>query len=272
MLNKNQKANLIDEKNISRFGDQWSLFTKNEGYYGSLNCLADICGPFFNIRDFENKNICDIGSGTGRIVQMLINAGAAFVTAIEPSISFKILKKNIAPFKNRVRLIQATAETLQEENKFDYIVSFGVLHHVVNPACIVQAAYKALLPNGKFIIWLYGREGNRLYLSLLIPLRKITTHLSKNTLLNVSKVLLFIANIYLKCCYFLPLPLHRYFKNYFAKANSSQRILYIFDQLNPIYAKYYCKNEAHDLLAKQGFKNIQLYHRHGYSWTVIGEK
>jgi hypothetical protein len=46
----------------------------------------------------------------------------------------------------------------------------------------------------------------------------------------------------------------------------------VFDQLNPAYAKYYTKEEAIDLLRSAGFSNIEIHHRHGYSWTIVGER
>jgi hypothetical protein len=51
-----------------------------------------------------------------------------------------------------------------------------------------------------------------------------------------------------------------------------KRRLVIYDQLNPEYAKYYRREEAIALLADNGFKDVIAYHRHGYSWTVMGAK
>jgi hypothetical protein len=48
--------------------------------------------------------------------------------------------------------------------------------------------------------------------------------------------------------------------------------LTIFDQLNPAYAKYYRREEALELMEKAGFADVRLYHRHGYSWTVVGSR
>ena len=56
------------------------------------------------------------------------------------------------------------------------------------------------------------------------------------------------------------------------KLTPDKRRLNIYDQLNPAYAKYYTSQEAEALLREAGFDNILLYHRHGYSWTVIGTK
>jgi len=45
-----------------------------------------------------------------------------------------------------------------------------------------------------------------------------------------------------------------------------------FDQLNPAEARYYRRAQAMELLEAAGFQDVQLFHRHGYSWTVIGTK
>jgi len=51
-----------------------------------------------------------------------------------------------------------------------------------------------------------------------------------------------------------------------------KRRVVIYDQLNPAYAKYYTREEACALLARHGFDDIRLHHRHGISWTVVGTR
>ena len=78
----------VDRKTITDFGDQWTRYTDNSGYYGSLGLFTDICAPLLGVDDVRGRVVADIGSGTGRIVNMLLDAGAARVTALEPSESF----------------------------------------------------------------------------------------------------------------------------------------------------------------------------------------
>ena len=77
---------------------------------------------------------------------------------------------------------------------------------------------------------------------------------------------------YIGLCRFVRLPMRDYARNVLAKLPWAVRRLTIYDQLNPAYAKYYERQEAHDLLAAAGIKDIQPHHRHAYSWTVIGRK
>ena len=78
--------------------------------------------------------------------------------------------------------------------------------------------------------------------------------------------------IYIRLCKYFRLPMKQYILHVFQKMDWHSRKLIIFDQLNPTYAKYYRKQEAEELLKAAGFKNLKLFHRHNYSWTVRGEK
>ena len=74
----------LETQTIRDFGGQWTRYRDNEGYYGSLALLRDVFGPVFDSRELVGCRVAEIGSGTGRIVNMLIESGASHVTAIEP--------------------------------------------------------------------------------------------------------------------------------------------------------------------------------------------
>ena len=69
-----------------------------------------------------------------------------------------------------------------------------------------------------------------------------------------------------------PVPLAGYMTNVVSKLDRSHRELVIHDQLRPAYARYYREREARALLEGSGFSDVELHHRHGYSWTVSGRK
>ena len=73
----------VDNKTIQDFGVQWMHFGDNYGYYGSLEYLQDILGPLMSVEDIKNSHVMDIGSGTGRIVNMVLDAGAEHVVAVK---------------------------------------------------------------------------------------------------------------------------------------------------------------------------------------------
>lgn len=260
------------DKTISDFGDQWVRFTDNSGYYGSDELFEDLVAPLLVRGDVEGKRVADIGSGTGRIVAMLLGAGAAHVTAIEPSRAHAVLAERFSGEVARVTCHRVSGEGIATLGPFDLVVSLGVLHHIPEPLPVVQAAYSALRPGGRLFAWLYGREGNGLYLAFALPLRALTKRLPDRVLDGVVRVLDVPLAGYIRLCRSLPLPMRDYMRDHLGRLDPDKRRLTIFDQLNPSYAKYYTRAEAQALFADAGFVDIALHHRHGYSWSLVGTK
>lgn len=259
---------------IQDFGQQWTAFRDNPAYYGSVELLADLFGPLMPLADLSGARVADVGSGTGRIVNMLLDAGVAHVHALEPSAAMAVLKDNTVANRDRITYVDGTGESLPSGLGLDVVVSMGVLHHIPNPGPVVRAAFEALRPGGRCVVWLYGREGNNAYLWLAEPLRRVTVRLPHRGLVGLSHVLGWGLDGYIALCRICPmrLPLRAYMREVLAKVPRSVRRLTIYDQLNPAYAKYYSRQEAYALLADHGFTDVRLYHRHGYSWSVSGRR
>lgn len=267
-----ENGTLQTERTISDFGRQWTRYRTNDGYYASLDLLVDICGPLLRVESLRGTRVGEIGSGTGRIVSMLIAAGAAHVIAVEPSDAIAVLKQNTVAWAERIDYVHGAGEALPAGADLDYVFSIGVLHHIDDPRPVVRAAFRALRPGGRILVWLYGHEGNEAYLRFVLPLRRVTVGLPHPLLVAISHLLNCALYPYVALCRFLPLPLRGYMREVIGKFSWSKRYLVIYDQLNPTVARYYRKAEAEALLADAGFKDIRLHHRHGYSWTVIGTK
>lgn len=262
----------LKNQTIKDFGEQWTAFRSNPEYYGSSELLADLLGPLLSVDAIKDKAVADIGSGTGRIVNMLLDVGARRVIAVEPSAAMSVLKENTAPRAEKIEYLALAGDRLPSGLNLDMVVSMGVLHHIPDPAPVVRAAFNALQEGGRCVVWLYGYEGNETYLSLALPLRKITVLLPHRLLVALSYLLEIGLTTYIGLCRVFPLPMRSYMRGVLAKFTRPVRRLTIYDQLNPAYAKYYTRAEAEALLSDGGFADIQLYHRHGYSWTVSGIK
>ena len=260
-----------ENQTIKDFGEQWLRYRDNEGFYGSLELFSDILSPFLKLDEIKNCKVAEIGSGTGRIVNMLLAAGAEHVIAVEPSEALEVLCHNIQQ-PEKVTCLKITGDQLPAYGNLDYIFSIGVLHHIRDPNPVVEAAFKGLRPGGHFFVWLYGREGNSLYLALIEPLRILTKHLPHFVLVTFVEIIYWPLILYIKLCHVLPLPLRRYMLSVLERYSPEKRRLAIYDQLNPSYAKYYTRFEVEKLLIDGGFTNVRIHHRHGYSWTVIGTK
>lgn len=269
-------AETLKQRTIADFGDQWTRYTSNDGFYGSQDLFADILNGLLDLAEFRGRRVLDIGSGTGRIVQMALVAGAGQVTAVEPSVACDVLARNVASLPAdiaaRVRVLRCAGDELPADVSADLALSIGVLHHIPDPAPVVACVREALAPGGRFLVWLYGREGNGLYLALVLPLRALTRRLPHPLLAAVVWLLYAGLVAYRGLCRVVRLPLKDYLDNVLFRMTPDKRRLVIYDQLNPAYAKYYSRDEAVALLESQGFRNVRAAARRGYSWTVVGEK
>jgi SAM-dependent methyltransferase len=264
-----------DDKTIQDFDTQWTIYGDNDGWYASVELFEDIISPLLTCDDMKGKYVAEIGSGTGRIVGMLLKAGAEHVYAIEPAKgAFKNLEKNITELNEneRVTSINSRGDNWAVRSPLDYVFSIGVIQFIQDPTATVKQAFDNLKPGGEVFFWLYSHEGNELYLTFILPLRKISSKLPHVALRVLVEILYGAASIYRFVSRAFNVPLKKYIDTVWWPMTAHKRRLVIYDQLNPTYAKYHKKYEAIELLEKAGFENIQTHHRHGYSWCVKGTK
>jgi SAM-dependent methyltransferase len=260
------------KQTIADFGEQWSHYGDNEGRYGSVELLQDMLGPLLRIEELRGTRVADIGSGTGRIVRMLLAAGAARVTAVEPSAGVEALRDNTRDVADRVEIIHAAGDALPSGLDLDFVISIGVIQFIPNPQPTLRAARAALRRGGKLVIWVYAVEGNRAYVAAVTALRAITTRLPHPALAALSWILTWLLEPYMALCRWVPLPMRDYMRQIFARVDREKRRLTIYDQLNPSYSRYYRREEVKAMLEQAGFTDVRLYHRHHYSWTASGIK
>ncbi len=265
----------LDDKTIQDFHDQWSRYDDNEGWYGSLELFDDIVTPVMQTADFKGKSVVDIGSGTGRIVGMLLQAGASHVYAVEPAAgAFEKLQNNLAGMERGgdVTPINQRGDQWSIDQQVDIAISIGVIEFITQPADTIRRCYDTLKPGGDIFLWLCAHEGNEWYLRFVQPLRKITPLLPHFLLAGVVHLLYAILWAYRYIGQVLPLPLMRYVNQVWWPMPAQKRRWIIYDQLNPTYFKYYKRQEAIELLEAAGFRDVEIHHRHAYSWSVRGRK
>jgi SAM-dependent methyltransferase len=262
----------LQARTIEDFGEQWTEYPDSAGYFESAELFNDNFRPFLAAGDVAGRRVAEIGAGAGRFVNVLAAAGAAHVVAVEPSSAFAVLREKTSRFRDRITYLNVTGDQLPASGDLDYIFAIGVLHHIPDPDPVVAAAFRALRPGGTFAVWLYGREGNTLYLTGARTMWWVTRRLSHRALERFVRVLYAPFWCYMTVCRWIPLPLARYMRRVMRPLTPDARRLVIYDQLNPAYAKYYRRDEAISLLSRSGFSNVRIHHRHGYSWTVLGTK
>lgn len=129
--------------------------------------------PFIkNIADFpalKDKKVLEIGCGVGIDGLEFVKAGADYTGIDASGQSVALAKKyfELSGYDSR-NLILADAENLPFPNEtFDFIYSWGVLHHTPDTQRAIEEIYRVLKPGGEICIMLYNRYslvGLQLYL------------------------------------------------------------------------------------------------------------
>lgn len=142
----------VERQTIDDFGEQWVNYRDNPGHYGSSELLLNIFGPLLSQKDIQESHVAEIGSGTGRIVNMLLDAGVSHVHAVEPSEAFDVLKINTKRRQKQITYIHGLGEDLSSNLQLDFIFSIGVIHHIPDPTATLKAIWNALRPGGKILV------------------------------------------------------------------------------------------------------------------------
>lgn len=261
----------LANRTIRDFGEQWTTFDNTDGYFGSTELLVDFVKPF-DASEFMGKRVADIGAGTGRFVAGLLDLGVETVYAIEPSKAVDVIRRRFAS-DPRVKILNIRGDALPSDSQLDCVISIGVVHHIPEPEPVIRAGYDALKPGGRMIVWLYGKEGNRLYLTIAMPLRRVASLLPSSWVQRLAWLLDWPLCAYIALCRLIGsgLPLGQYMTDVLGKLTADKRRLVIYDQLRPAYAKYYSRADADQLMRSAPF-DVELHHRMGYSWVAIGTK
>ncbi len=261
----------IDHKDSYKdFGAQFVVDNKIDGFHGSKKMLEDIVSPF-NLKLIKNKIIMEVGTGSGRILKNLLKFKPKKIIGVEPSEAINVAKKNNEE-STKIIFKNIKGENIKDLEKYDFVFSIGVIHHIPNYKKVCKNIYNSLKTNGKFICWVYGYEGNEIYIFVFNNLRRLTILMPDFLLRFLCNILNIFLYLYIFLCKFLSLPLKDYLLNVFSKCSFSKRNYIIFDQLNPSFSKYFKKEEISQLMKISGFKDVKLHRRHKYSWTIISKK
>lgn len=137
---------------------------------------------------FLGRRVLDAGCGFGRHAAVAARWGADVVGMDSSTEAVESAAKNLMPDD-----IAAAADIVQGDvrkppfrrESFDHVYSFGVLHHVPEPATAFAALHGLVRPGGRLSLWVYGpRQG--LTRVATGALRGATTNMSSESLYRFS--------------------------------------------------------------------------------------
>lgn len=113
----------------------------------------------FGKMNIKNKKVLEIGYGMGCDHLELARRGAILSGIDITKENLKIAKKHLELNGYSSNLIIGDAEKMPyENNSFDFVYSFGVLHHTPNMEKSIHEIYRVLKPGGRVWIAVYNKN------------------------------------------------------------------------------------------------------------------
>jgi SAM-dependent methyltransferase len=117
--------------------------------------------PFDRLIDFDslrNKDVLEIGCGNGSHAQLLAPRAKSYTGIDLTDYAVRSTSTRLALRKLPGTVLQMDAEAMQfREHSFDFIWTWGVIHHSANTSKIIQEMNRVLRPGGQAIVMVYYR-------------------------------------------------------------------------------------------------------------------
>jgi ubiquinone/menaquinone biosynthesis C-methylase UbiE len=116
-------------------------------------------GAWFGTRDFSGQRVLDLGCGSGAFSCLLARKGAT-VTAVDLTEAATQLARRTADATGTLFAVaRADAEALAfRDASFDFVFSWGVLHHTRNMEAAIGEMARVLKPGGRGLMMVYHRR------------------------------------------------------------------------------------------------------------------
>ncbi len=101
------------------------------------------------VRSYAHPSVLDVGCGSGRIGEFVLEAGAARYLGIdfsEPMV--ELARARLERFAERVRLVRADFLTAEVEGRFDVVLGLGLFDYLPNPEAFAGRMFEHCAPGG----------------------------------------------------------------------------------------------------------------------------
>jgi SAM-dependent methyltransferase len=149
---------VASEEYADSFGLEWHRFprTQLDSYNGtkvSWTRFIQLTG--LEPTELKGQRVLEVGCGSGRFLELVAQAGAEAYGA-DLSTAAEVSHDNLKQYPN-CSVVQADLFRLPfAPGAFDFIYSFGVLHHTPDVEAAFRAVVRHLKPGGRIAVWVYG--------------------------------------------------------------------------------------------------------------------
>lgn len=281
-LNKAENIfdNIKDAQTAYRFNYAWDKFASKEvslkWHKDSFSYVELLPKSIFEASDMLGL---DVGCGSGADLIYMSQKGLKMI-GIDVTDSVAVALNNTRGFKN-IEVIQANIYNMPfNEETFDLVYSFGVLHHLSDPEKIFKKIVGLVKNNGTVLIYVYEKFTHRsmlerggLWLTGLI--RMITSRLSPKTLHAICIIL----SPFIVVLFSLPAKLLSKFRFTnmislripFRHTNRIDCIIAdLYDRFSPPIENRYTSEEIKEWFEKANLYDINIINYRG--WVAWGRK
>jgi len=153
--------------------DSWSMIRKRYK-------LEPFIHEYAQFSKWQGKEVLEVGCGAGSdLIMFSFNKANIMGIDLSPE-SAEIARTRLGLHNLSARVMVADAECLPfEDNTFDFVYSWGVLHHTTNTNMAIKEIHRVLKPHGHSCVMLYHKKS-------LVALQLYLRYglLSRNTNIN----------------------------------------------------------------------------------------
>lgn len=161
--NTNQmEYDFTEEINFPKYTKEYYREIDNR-FFSAVNLFMPyLKNPFdsiINEKNLSEKNVLEVGVGAGSIASLLSKYSKNFTGIDISKEAITNTSKRFDISKLRGEIIEMSAEKMEfKDSYFDFVWSWGVIHHSANTNKIINEISRVLKPKGKALIMVYHRS------------------------------------------------------------------------------------------------------------------